>query len=325
VTALRQVTPAAAGVTRGRRSTLRRVKTLTRVLAVAALVLLVAAVVVVVRGGGSHAQPAPVVAAAATPAPRASAHATRRTRAKKKAPAIPAAPADVRGTAARRMAIPILMYHVVTAAPPGTANPELWVPRETFDAELRALRDAGYYAITLRQAFDAWQDGGPLPRKPIVISFDDGYLSQYTHAKPALRKLGWPGVLNLEVKNVGSGGLTEHQVRSMLAAGWEVDSHTITHPDLTTVGDAQLRTELVDSRRDLRRDFGSKVAEFFCYPAGRYDARVVAAVKAAGYRGATTTDEGDGVAGEPYTLKRIRVNASDTPSALLERIRAAAA
>jgi peptidoglycan/xylan/chitin deacetylase (PgdA/CDA1 family) len=213
------------------------------------------------------------------------------------------------------------MYHVVSAAPAGAPNPELWVSQDTFAAEMKALRKAGYYAITLRQAFDAWQHGGPLPRKPLVVSFDDGYLSQYTHARPVLRKLGWPGVLNLEWNNLGKGGVTEREVKVMLGDGWELDSHTLTHPDLTTVGDAQLRTELAQSRKDIKARFGSKNAEFFCYPAGKYDARVVAAVKAAGYRGATTVDEGLGERAEPFTLKRIRVNASDTPQTLLSRLK----
>jgi peptidoglycan/xylan/chitin deacetylase (PgdA/CDA1 family) len=218
------------------------------------------------------------------------------------------------------MKVPILMYHVVSAAPAGTANPELWVAQDTFAAEMRALRKAGYHAVTLRQAFNAWQHGGPLPRKPVVVSFDDGYLSQYTHARPVLRKLGWPGVLNLELRNLGKDGITEREVRVLMADGWELDSHTLTHPDLTTVSDAQLRGELVDSRKEIRRTFGSKTAEFFCYPAGRYDARVVAAVRAAGYRGATTVDEGVGTRAEPFTLKRVRVNASDTPDTLLSRL-----
>jgi peptidoglycan/xylan/chitin deacetylase (PgdA/CDA1 family) len=232
-----------------------------------------------------------------------------------------AAPADVRGAAARRMHIPILMYHVVSAPPAGTVNAELWVAGSRFASEMRALRKAGYWAITLRQAFDAWQHGGPLPRHPVVVSFDDGYLSQYTHARPVLAKLGWPGVLNLELRNLGAKGITEHEVRGLMADGWEIDSHTLTHPDLTTVGDARLRQELVGSRRELRRRFGSRAAEFFCYPAGRYDARVVAAVRAAGYRGATTVDEGLGERGEPFTLKRVRVNGSDTPASVLARLR----
>jgi peptidoglycan/xylan/chitin deacetylase (PgdA/CDA1 family) len=233
---------------------------------------------------------------------------------------LPPAPADVRGARARRMPVPILMYHVVTAAPPGTANPRLWVKHQTFAAEMLALRHAGYHAITLRQAFDAWQHGGPLPRRPVVVSFDDGYVSQYRYARPVLRRLGWPGVLNLELRSLGTGGLSEREVRVLLADGWELDSHTLTHPDLTTVADAQLRAELSGSRRELRRRFGARVAEFFCYPSGSYDDRVVAAVRAARYRGATTVHEGLGVRNERFVLKRVRVDADDTPESLLRRL-----
>src|SRR3954447_11444469 len=95
------------------------------------------------------------------------------------------------GAAARRAAIPILMYHVVSAAPPGAPYPELWVAQRTFAREMRALRRRGYQAITLATAVRAWRRGGPLPRRPVVLTFDDGYRSDYTHAAPVLRRLGW--------------------------------------------------------------------------------------------------------------------------------------
>jgi peptidoglycan/xylan/chitin deacetylase (PgdA/CDA1 family) len=286
---------------------------LARLAALAALAAAAVALVIVLRGGSEPSRPR-----AATPSATATPTATPRPRAR---PALKRAPADVRGAEARRMQIPILMYHVVSAPPAGTANAELWVAGSRFEEEMRALRKAGYWAITLRQAFDAWEHGGPLPRHPVVVSFDDGYLSQYTHARPALKRLGWPGVLNLELRNLGPKGITEHEVRGLMADGWEVDSHTLTHPDLTTVDDGRLRSELTGSRREIRRRFGSKTAEFFCYPAGKYDTHVVEAVRAAGYRGATTVDEGLGERGERFVLKRVRVNGSDTAASLLARLR----
>jgi peptidoglycan/xylan/chitin deacetylase (PgdA/CDA1 family) len=293
---------------------------LARLAAVVALLAVVVAGVVVVRSTASSSPSAaprasaPTVKAASKPKPAR--HHPRR--------GLPAPPADVRGAAAKRMHIPILMYHVVSAAPAGTANPQLWVAKESFAAEMTALEKAGYYGITLEQAFAAWDHGGPLPRKPVVVSFDDGYLSQYTHARPVLRRLGWPGVLNLEWNNLGPGGVTEREVKVMLGDGWELDSHTVTHPDLTTVSDAQLQTELVQSRKDIRGRFGTKTAAFFCYPSGHFDDRVVAAVKAAGYRGATTTQMGLGSRATPFTLDRVRVDASDTAASLLSKLRAAA-
>jgi peptidoglycan/xylan/chitin deacetylase (PgdA/CDA1 family) len=227
----------------------------------------------------------------------------------------------ITGAAARRMPVPILMYHVINKAPAGVPNAELWVDKDVFADEMRALRKAGYTAVTLEQVWSGWRRGGPLPKKPVVISFDDGYLSHYTNAKPVLRKLGWPGVLYLEVKSIGPGGLTEHQIRSLMNAGWEIDSHTLTHPDLTTLDDAALRRELVDSRREIRTRFGAK-ADFFAYPAGRYDDRVEAATKAAGYKAAVTVDEGIARGrDDPFALKRVRVNASDTAVTLLAKLR----
>jgi peptidoglycan/xylan/chitin deacetylase (PgdA/CDA1 family) len=229
-------------------------------------------------------------------------------------------PGEVHGAAARRMPVPILMYHVISKAPAGVPNAQLWVDRHVFADEMRALRAAKFQAVTLQQVYDAWKHGGPLPKHPVVVSFDDGYLSHYTHAKPVLRALGWPGVLNLQLNVLGQGGLTTKQIKSMIAAGWEVDSHTLTHPDLTTLDDASLKRELVDSRRELRNRFGVP-ADFLAYPAGRYDARVEAATKAAGYRAATTVDEGVARGRDDrFALKRVRVNASDTAATLLSRL-----
>jgi peptidoglycan/xylan/chitin deacetylase (PgdA/CDA1 family) len=211
------------------------------------------------------------------------------------------------------------MYHVMSAAPPGAPEPQLWVSQRRFAGEMVALQRAGYHAITLATAMRAWRHGGPLPHRPIVISFDDGYRSDYTHARPVLRRLGWPAVLNLVLQNVGPGGVTAREVRGLIASGWEIDSHTLTHPDLTRLPSVVLRRELVGSRAEIRRRFGQP-ADFFCYPSGRYDGRVEAAVRAAGYRAATTEREGYAVAGQGFALKRIRVNGADTAATLLTRL-----
>jgi peptidoglycan/xylan/chitin deacetylase (PgdA/CDA1 family) len=212
--------------------------------------------------------------------------------------------------------VPILMYHVVSSPQPGAPYPDLYTPKPVFSAQMKALAHRGYHGVTLGQVYDYWKRGYALPSKPIVISFDDGYLSHYTKAMPVLKALGWPGVLNLEVDNVRPGDLTASQVRGLIAAGWEVDSHTVTHPDLRTVSDSQLRHELSGSRAYLKKHFGVP-ANFFCYPAGRYDSRVESAVKAAGYRAATTTQPGYASPKSLFTLNRIRVDGADGVSGLL--------
>jgi len=215
--------------------------------------------------------------------------------------------------------VPILMYHVINRAPASSPYPDLWVSAQDFEDQMRALARAGYHGVTLDQVDAYWRRGVALPAKPVVVSFDDGYLSHYTKALPVLRSVRWPGVLNLELNNVGRGGISARMVRALIAAGWEIDSHTIDHPDLTTLAPDRLRHELVDSRAEIRRRFGVP-ANFFCYPSGRFNATVVAAVRAAGYRGATTTDSGLGRPGSPFTLRRIRVNAGDGADGLLRKL-----
>jgi peptidoglycan/xylan/chitin deacetylase (PgdA/CDA1 family) len=181
------------------------------------------------------------------------------------------------------------------------------------------LERRGYRAVTLRAVWDAWHGDGVLPARPVVITFDDGYLSVGQRALPELRTRGWPGVLNLTVRHLDR-ELRPVWIRKLIAAGWEIDSHTITHPDLPSLDDARLRAELHGSRAMLRRRFGVPV-DFFCYPSGRYDARVVTAVKAAGYLGATTTEAGLARADEPYTLDRVRVDRSDGIAGLAGKLR----
>jgi peptidoglycan/xylan/chitin deacetylase (PgdA/CDA1 family) len=206
------------------------------------------------------------------------------------------------------------MFHVIGDAA-GARLPDLYVSAATFRAQVDWLAVHGYHAVTLDDVYRQWSSGARLPGKPVVLSFDDGYPGDVDVALPVLRAHGWSGVLNLQIDN-----LVPARVRLLIAAGWEIDSHTFTHPDLTRVGAAQLAREIATSRTWIRRVLHVP-ANFFCYPSGRYDARVVAAVRAAGYLGATTTNEGfaspeDGL----FTLQRVRVNGSDGVAGLARKL-----
>jgi len=199
------------------------------------------------------------------------------------------------------------MYHVIADPPAGAPYPQLYVGEPEFAAQMRWLARHGYHAVTQRAVWDHWHRGRALPARPIVISFDDGYREVADSALPIMKANEWPGVLNLTVKNLRvSGGLSQWRVRKLIDAGWELASHTQTHPDLTTLSGAALTAEVAGSRTILRSRFGVPV-DFFCYPAGRYDARVIVAVRQAGYLGATTTLEGLARPNETYKLQRIRV------------------
>ena len=225
-----------------------------------------------------------------------------------------ARPAGVVLSGPRTLAVPILMYHVVGPVPAGDPYPGLFVSKLAFVAQLRYLVAHGYQAVSLQQVYDFWHHRARLPRHPVVLSFDDGYRQDFSVVAPLLHELGWPGVLNLIVRNTRPGqDMAPVYVRALIIAGWEIDSHTVDHVDLTTLSAARLRYELVASRSDLRRAFRVPV-NFFCYPAGSYDPAVVQATRAAGYLAATTTNPGLAGPAQPYRLARLRVSGGESLS-----------
>jgi peptidoglycan/xylan/chitin deacetylase (PgdA/CDA1 family) len=211
--------------------------------------------------------------------------------------------------------VPILMYHVIGDPPPGAAWPQLYVSTEEFAAQVAWLDRNGFQAVTLSAVWRAWHGGPALPPRPVVFTFDDGHRSIVTEALPVLRHHDWPAVLNLKLGNLEPGSFTAAHVLTLVGAGWELGAHTFTHPDLRSLGAAELEREIAGSRHEIARRFAVRV-DFFCYPAGRYDTRVVAAVRAAGYLGATTTIDGLATPERPFELKRVRVSRGDGVSGL---------
>ncbi|HTZ88188.1 MAG TPA: polysaccharide deacetylase family protein [Solirubrobacteraceae bacterium] len=220
-------------------------------------------------------------------------------------------------------AVPILMYHVIAAPPAGAPFPGLYVPPAEFAEQMHALARAGWTAVTPDELDAYWRKGISLPRgKPIVLSFDNGYQSQYTRALPVLRKLGWPAEENIQLTGLppSQGGLGEAEIRGLVAAGWELDTQGISHADLIALSPSALREQVADARRTIQRRFHVPV-NWFCYPSGHYDAAVVAEVKAAGYNGSTTVVPGWARPDEdPYRMHRLRVLGGTSGTALLQLI-----
>ena len=219
--------------------------------------------------------------------------------------------------------VPVLMYHVIAPPPAGAPFPGLYVTPQDFAAEMQSLRQAGWVAVTLDQLRAYWTDGARLPAgKPVVITFDNGYRSQYTQALPVLRRMGWVADENIQLSGLppSQGGLTDGQIRGLVRAGWELDTQGISHADLITLGPAALHDQVATSRQIIRRRFGVPV-NWFCYPSGHYDATVIAAVRSAGYVGSTTVVPGWAApSGNPYVLPRLRVLGGTSGAALLAQI-----
>jgi peptidoglycan/xylan/chitin deacetylase (PgdA/CDA1 family) len=290
-----------------------------RVLALAALTGAVAIVLLVALGIGSGGSP---VAKAPRGASDRSASHVRGAQAR-------AAPAGGIATVAAgprgQEAVPILMYHVIAAPPAGAPFPGLYVEPALFAAQMQALKDAGWHAVTPDQVLSNWREGTPLGTgKPIVLSFDNGYQSQYTQALPVLKRLGWVGEENIQLSGLppSQGGLLQSQIRGLVADGWELDTQGFSHADLITLDAAALHYEVAVSRQTLQRRFHVPV-DWFCYPSGHYDATVIAAVRAAGYAGSTTVVPGWAHReDDPYRLHRLRVLGGTSPQALLSEIAA---
>jgi peptidoglycan/xylan/chitin deacetylase (PgdA/CDA1 family) len=219
--------------------------------------------------------------------------------------------------------VPVLMYHVIAPPPPGAPFPGLYVPEPEFAAQMAALKTAGWHPVTLDQLEAYWKRGVPLgPGKPIVLTFDNGYRSQYLNALPVLQRLHWIADENIQLAGLpeSQGGLTPPQVKGLIDAGWELDTQGISHADLVALTPSELHYQVATARQMLQRQYHVPV-NWFCYPSGHYNATVIAAVRAAGYIGSTTVIPGwASPSSDPYRLPRLRVLGGTSPSALLSQI-----
>ena len=166
--------------------------------------------------------------------------------------------------------VPVLMYHVINPPPAGAPFPGLYVPAGEFAAQMQALKAAGWHAVTMDQLEAYWTRGVPLGAgKPMVLTFDNGYASQYINALPILKRLGWVGNENIQLSGLppSQGGLTDAQVHGLLSAGWELDTQGISHADLITLDAAQLHYQVATARQTLQKRYGVPV-NWFCYPSG---------------------------------------------------------
>ena len=220
---------------------------------------------------------------------------------------------------------PILEYHVIWQAPSGAPFPLLYVAPKLFAQQMRALVAAGYHAVTLDQLWANWHEHKRLPcGKPIVISFDNGYETQFQYAEPVLAKLGWVGVENLQLTGLdwANGGLSHHEIRELVADGWELDTQGYDHSDMVTQSPSGLAFQTLDTRRKIQRLFHVPV-NWFCYPSGQYDPTVIAALRRAGFRGSTTEYYGwAGANDDPFALPRLEVHPTLDGSELVQQVAA---
>jgi peptidoglycan/xylan/chitin deacetylase (PgdA/CDA1 family) len=223
--------------------------------------------------------------------------------------------------------VPILAYHVINVAPPASsAPPSLYVPADEFNSQMNALKAAGWHPVTLDQLEDHWTRGTSLgTTKPIVLTFDGGYASQYTNALPVLKKLGWVAVENIAVTGLSptDGGLTDTQIKGLIAAGWQLGTEGPSTDKLTTADPTTIGSDLQSARQTLKSLYGVPL-NWFSYPSGAYDPTITAAVQGAGFVGATTLVSGwASPQADRFRLPRLEVVGGTSASQLISQITAA--
>jgi peptidoglycan/xylan/chitin deacetylase (PgdA/CDA1 family) len=170
--------------------------------------------------------------------------------------------------------VPILMYHSVSDNLFGKSHPYYQIntsPR-TFARQMKWLHEAGYQTLTLPQLWAAFERG-TVPPKTTVVTFDDGYRDFYTDAFSSLRRYGFTASVFLATSRIqstparieGADYLTWNEVRELHAEGIDFGSHTVSHPDLRSLGPEEINYELGFSKETIEDHLSASVSSF-AYP-----------------------------------------------------------
>ncbi len=228
-----------------------------------------------------------------------------------------------------KQGIPILMYHKVGDPPSGSKLKNLWVSSKKFERQMRFLRDHGYHPIVFRDLY-AWRDQGtPLPERPVVITFDDGYQNNISEAFPILEKFGFKATVFVVVQTVGWDNrwhdpkmetrismMSWADLKTLQKAGWEIGSHTMSHPRLPRLSPEEQKHELQKSRLIIG-DFLEEIPQTLAYPygAGEDDGQIRQIAKEVGYRIAVGIHAGkwnlEQIFNSAYNLPRVFVRGDE--------------
>jgi|SRR5690349_19745100 len=220
--------------------------------------------------------------------------------------------------------VPILTYHEVSPSPHPAFQRYSVTPRQ-FARQMRWLALAGYEPIDMDTLFRARLGQGGLPKRPVVLTFDDGFQGCIEHAVPVLRAHGFTAVFYLVSGLMGETSswmladpgveltlMTWAAARELAAEGFQCGAHTMTHPRLPGLEAGRLRTELVEARSRLEQELSRPVLHL-AYPYGAYDPAVQNLAAEAGYTTACSTRPGLSAADDDLlAIHRITVHGHDS-------------
>lgn len=219
--------------------------------------------------------------------------------------------------------LPILTYHNVDLPPTGVKYPRLYVRPTAFAAQMRLLRRLGFQGVSLTEGLSRLRAG--CAQRSVVLTFDDGYADNLSYAAPVLRQYGFGATCfivsgcvgsynrwDAELLGVHKPTMSRGGLRSWLDAGFEIGSHTHSHPRLSQLAPEQAFEEIASSRERLQALTGTQV-HHFCYPYGDCNPQLADQVRRAGYTAAVSGARGRALPhGDPYRLPRISISGGKT-------------
>jgi peptidoglycan/xylan/chitin deacetylase (PgdA/CDA1 family) len=206
--------------------------------------------------------------------------------------------------------VPILVYHNLGPQAKG----RLVLAGKSFEQQMRYLKAEGYRVISLGDFVEAMRLQRQLPRKAVVLTFDDGYRAFLEYAYPVLKELGFTATLFVYTDYIGAGrnSLSWDELRKLASEGFDIEAHSKSHADLRRAPgetDAQfarrMQSELAEPLRLFQRNLGL-TTQVLAYPYGRTDDEVVRKVREIGYVAAFTVRR----QGSPYFVAPLRGNRS---------------
>ena len=208
--------------------------------------------------------------------------------------------------------VPVLCYHNLAAQSKG----RMILASRVFEEQMRYLKKAGYRVLSLREFVEFVSLKRQLPRRSVLLTFDDGYRSFLQYALPVLKELGFTATLFIYTDYVGAGGnaFTWADLKKLQQEGFDVQAHSKSHGDMLRGGgepageyEKRLENELAQPRALFQKNLGF-APEFLAYPYGRQDDAVVRRTKDRGYAAAfTVRRQGSPSFVDPYRINRSQI------------------
>lgn len=215
----------------------------------------------------------------------------------------PASPAEIMA----RPEVPILCYHQLRDFRPGDGPraKDYIVPPARFADQMRRLADSGYHTILPDDLYDYLLHGKPLPSRPVMLTFDDTDLEQYTVGNAEMKKYGFKGVFFIMTVSLNRPGyMSREQVRELALQGHVIGSHSWDHHNVKKYSTEDWITQVEKPSR-LLQEITGKPVDYFAYPFGLWDAPAAGEIARRGFKAAFQLSEKRDSLSPLYTIRRI--------------------